>query len=181
MRGCVAVTGATGFIGRHLIDTLKDAGFGLRALSRRAAGHGLPQEVEVISGSLDDEAELIRLVERADAVVHCAGLIKGEDSQVLERVNVTGTIHLARLCAQQPKPPRFIFLSSLAARHPELSVYATTANYFFEEHHRELAARVDAWCRDTLAPLADAADFHTDIDGSCKTILRLLGEAGYTQ
>ena len=52
---------------------------------------------------------------------------------------------------------------------------------FFEEHHRELAARLDAWCRDTLAPLADATDFHTDIDGSCKTILRLLGEAGYTQ
>ena len=126
MKGCVAVTGATGFIGRHLINTLKDAGFGLRALSRRVADHGLPPEVEVISGSLEDDAGLSRLLEPADAVVHCAGLIKGEDSQILERVNVTGTIRLARLCAQQPKPPRFVFLSSLAARHPELSVYAAT-------------------------------------------------------
>ena len=69
MKGCVAVTGATGFIGRHLINTLKDAGFGLRALSRRAADHGLPPEVEVISGSLEDDAGLSRLLEPADAVV----------------------------------------------------------------------------------------------------------------
>ncbi len=128
MRGSVAVTGATGFIGHHLIHTLKDAGFGLRALSRRPGGQGLPQGVEVICGSLEDEAGLARLVEGAEAVVHCAGLIKGEDSQVLERVNVAGTALLAQLCARQPEPTRFIFLSSLAARHPELSTYAATKN-----------------------------------------------------
>lgn len=50
---------------------------------------------------------------------------------------------------------------------------------FFEGHHRELAADLDDWCNQTLVPVVDANDFHTDIDASCQRLLAMLGDAGY--
>src|SRR5207344_1099814 len=74
-----AVTGATGFIGRHLVVALHQAGFRLRLLLRREPDmpewRDLPAP-EVVAGALDDEAALERMVEGADAVIHLAGLIK---------------------------------------------------------------------------------------------------------
>ncbi len=52
---------------------------------------------------------------------------------------------------------------------------------FFDDQHRDLANELEQWCRDTLVPLVDAADVHADIDGSCRSIRELLGEAGYTR
>lgn len=52
---------------------------------------------------------------------------------------------------------------------------------FFDDQHRDLAIELEQWCRDTLVPLVDAADVHADIDGSCRSIRELLGEAGYTR
>jgi hypothetical protein len=73
------VTGATGFIGRHLVAALHQAGFRLRLLLRREPDvpewRGLPAP-EVVAGALDDEAARERLVEGADVVIHLAGLIK---------------------------------------------------------------------------------------------------------
>lgn len=126
MTTTVAVTGASGFIGRHLVDRLLGAGMALRVLSRRAGVAGLPEKAELISGSLEDSASLERLVQGVDAVVHCAGLVKGADQRELMRVNAAGTERLVRACAKQDPSPRLVFLSSLAARHPELSGYAAS-------------------------------------------------------
>jgi len=52
---------------------------------------------------------------------------------------------------------------------------------FFEDQHRKLAADLDQWCRDVLVPVIDAGNFHDDIDTSCRKILKLLGDAGYTK
>ena len=52
---------------------------------------------------------------------------------------------------------------------------------FFEDQHRSLAADLDQWCRDVLVPVIDAGDFHDDIDASCRNILKILGDAGYTK
>lgn len=126
MTSSIALTGASGFIGRHLVDTLLSAGFELRALTRRPDRAGLPEDVVLVPGSLEDETSLARLVDGVDAVVHCAGLIKATHQHQLEQANAAGTRSLARVCAGQGKPPRFIFLSSLAARHPEISDYAAS-------------------------------------------------------
>lgn len=126
MTKSVAVTGATGFIGRHLVRRLLDAGYQVRALTRRASGSGLPDEVTLVRGTLDDAAGLARLVDGAQGVVHCAGLIKAGDKGALEQINVAGTELLARVCADSAAAPRLIFLSSLAARHPELSDYGAS-------------------------------------------------------
>ena len=49
---------------------------------------------------------------------------------------------------------------------------------FFNTEHRELAARLDQWAADHLPGLT--ANEHNDLDGTCKDIVKALGEAGFT-
>jgi nucleoside-diphosphate-sugar epimerase len=129
----VAVTGATGFIGRRLVESLLASGFEVRALCRDPENAALPAGVSVIRGALESDASLNLLVAEADAVVHCAGLIKAATRADLDRVNRCGTALLLESCARQPAPPRVVFVSSLAARHPELSHYAISKRRAEEE------------------------------------------------
>ena len=69
---------------------------------------------------------LRRLVDGADAVVHCAGVVRGADQADFERVNVDGVARLVRSAAEQHPKPRFLLVSSLAAREPGLSQYAAS-------------------------------------------------------
>ena len=66
------------------------------------------------------------LVKDASAVVHCAGQVRGSSLEDFVHTNVEGTSNLLHAVAQQTTPPRFLLISSLAARHPELSWYATS-------------------------------------------------------
>ena len=118
----VAVTGATGFVGPHLVSALARRGFGIRLLVRRwSPVPSLPNvEAEIVLGDLADEAALRRLVDGVDTVIHAAGLIKARAPADFGTVNRDGT---ARLSALAPEA-RFILLSSLAAREPQLSAYA---------------------------------------------------------
>lgn len=79
-----------------------------------------------IHGSLEDEASLARLVAGADAVVHCAGLVRAAPQADFHAVNEAGVARLAEAAAQSPILPRFILISSLAAREPQLSPYAAS-------------------------------------------------------
>lgn len=74
----VAITGATGSVGKKLVHKHLAAGDTVRALSRRPA-HGLPSNVEVHSGGLTgDAAALERFVEDADVLYHCAAELRDE-------------------------------------------------------------------------------------------------------
>ena len=135
----VAVTGASGFVGPHLVAALARRGWKVRLLLRRWSP--LPSlagvEAEVVWGGLDDAAALRRLVEGADAVVHAAGLIKARHPSDFMAVNRDGT---ARLAALAPDA-RFLLLSSLAAREPGLSPYAASKRAAEEA----LAGRIGPW------------------------------------
>ena len=52
---------------------------------------------------------------------------------------------------------------------------------FLEDHHRELAAELDAWCRSELTAVTEASGFHSDIDAACRRILSMLGDAGFVR
>jgi nucleoside-diphosphate-sugar epimerase len=137
MATCIALTGATGFIGRHLVQSLLASGLEVRALCRRPENARLPSGVTVVEGDLEDDASLARLIGGAEALVHCAGLIKAASGSDLQRVNAAGTARLVRACTGQQRPPRLIFLSSLAARRPELSDYAASKRRAEEELVRQ--------------------------------------------
>lgn len=128
MARTVAVTGATGFVGSHLVPHLDAAGWQVRALVRGypSAILGSGRILDLVIGSVEDEDSLARLVDGCDAVVHAAGLIKARSAAELFRINADAVGRLARLAAAQPTSPRFVLVSSIAAREPTLSAYAAS-------------------------------------------------------
>ncbi|HEV7930469.1 MAG TPA: NAD-dependent epimerase/dehydratase family protein, partial [Nitrosospira sp.] len=115
----VAVTGATGFIGRALLQSLIEQGWKIKALTRYPQADD--ESTQWIEGDLDNSDALSRLVKDVFAVVHCAGQVKGRSLEDFIHTNVEGTRNLLQASTQQTTPPRFLLISSLAARHPELS------------------------------------------------------------
>ena len=117
----IAMTGATGFLGGHVLTRLL-AGHDVRALTRRAQPDR--QRVTWIEGALDDEAALSRLCARAQAVVHVAGVVNG-DAAAFDAGNRAGTVSVLR-AAEGAGAARFVHVSSLAAREPQLSIYGAS-------------------------------------------------------
>lgn len=110
----VFVTGADGFIGRHLCERLEREGHAVtRAVRRGAAG-----SPRVATGDLADCAELPRLVEGHEAVVHLAARAHvlretaADPGAAFDRANVDATVRLAQaaICAGVR---RFVFVSSI--------------------------------------------------------------------
>lgn len=128
-----AVTGATGFVGSHLVDEALAAGHSVRALTRREQP---PRDgVAWIAGSLEDRGALEQLVDGADAVIHVAGTINAPNAAGFEKGNATGT--LAMLAAATAGGVHgFVHVSSLAAREPKLSLYGAS-----KAHAEELVQR----------------------------------------
>jgi nucleoside-diphosphate-sugar epimerase len=127
MTRLVAITGATGFAGRHAVAELIRRGHQLRALVRNPGAAGLPDGVEMVAGGLSDPGALQRLVTGADAVVHLAGVLAALGRQNYFSVNREGTEALAA-AALPARVGRFVHISSLAAREPQLSHYAASKN-----------------------------------------------------
>lgn len=127
MTRTIAVTGATGFVGRHLVRALIAKGYRVRALTRR------PQERDPedsasptwIAGDLENENALARLLEGADAVIHCAALVKALSKRDFHAANEDGVARLAAVASRRGGA-RFVLVSSLAAREPHLSSYASS-------------------------------------------------------
>jgi len=119
----LAITGATGFVGGHLLDQALAAGHEVRALTRR------PQNsrdgVTWIEGALDRSDSLDRLAEGTEAVIHVAGVINAPDKAGFEAGNVAGTAAILD-AAEQAGVKRFVHVSSLAAREPGLSLYGAS-------------------------------------------------------
>ena len=130
MRGIIALTGATGFIGSAIARRLVTAGWRVRALIRPSSARAHPAGISVgtlvqwVEGTLDDCGVLERLVQRAETVIHSAGAVRAFTKAEFYQVNTDAVARLARIAAKQEPPPRFLLLSSLAAREPAISPYA---------------------------------------------------------
>lgn len=125
-RAALALTGATGFIGATLLSHLTSAGWHVRALYRPRPGRVPPalSGVEWFAGDIGDDNALNALVAGVQAVIHCAGAVRGASRADFDQVNEDGARRVALAAARQASEPRFLLLSSLAARAPELSHYA---------------------------------------------------------
>lgn len=77
-----------------------------------------------MAGDLGTPPALEELVDDCSAVIHCAGAVRGNSQAAFDQVNVAGTAALVKAVKAQSNPPRFLMLSSLAAREPQLSWYA---------------------------------------------------------
>jgi len=90
------VTGATGFLGTHLVAQLREAGHEVVALCRRTAGEasGLTElGVELRRGDILDAASVREAAAGCEGLFHCAGKVsrRREDAAELYRIHVDGT------------------------------------------------------------------------------------------
>ncbi len=122
----IAVTGATGFLGRYIVQHLARAGHQLRCWYRptsdRTGFDAVAKAVDWLPGNLGDELATTALVRGADAVVHAAlewersGGMRSGGEDDLERfleANLFGSLRLFKT-AHAAGVPRFIFISTCA-------------------------------------------------------------------
>lgn len=140
----IAITGATGFIGRSIFRQLTARDCIVRVLLRGPNNASLraSRHAEIIPGDLANQESLRRLVSGADAVLHCAGSVRGATQAQFDRVNVDGTRNLLNAVKAARTGARLLFVSSLAAREPQLSFYAGSkhrAEQLLEDEGKDIA------------------------------------------
>jgi uncharacterized protein YbjT (DUF2867 family) len=124
----VALTGATGFVGRHVLPILLEKGFRVRVLVRDASKLTMNhQRILPVHGDLFDQGAITRLLEDAQAVIHLVGIIMETPhlGQTFDRVHRLATERLLA-SAIRAKVPRWIQMSALGTRPDATSNYHRT-------------------------------------------------------
>ena len=116
----VLITGASGFIGYHLVPQLVERGDRVTVLVRRTSNLERLANFHLVrsEGDLSDLDSLRRAVADQDVVYHLAGLVKARRFADLLRVNEQGTANLVQACGETNNPPTLVHVSSLAAAGP---------------------------------------------------------------
>lgn len=135
----VAITGATGFLGRYIVHRLAGIGHRCRCWYRRNSDRGgfdaVADSLEWVPGGLDDAVSMTKLTDSCDAVVHAAldrpgrGFrgAEGDMASFVEQ-NVLGTVRLIE-AARRVGVGRFIFISTCAVHEVILD------NHTLDETH----------------------------------------------
>jgi dihydroflavonol-4-reductase len=111
------VTGATGFLGSHLVPLLRAAGHQVRALGRTRPPLSWREgenQVDFIQADLKDREAVRKALVDVDAVLHLAGLVsfKNEDGRKMYELHVDATRELLRDVNALPKKPRLVLVST---------------------------------------------------------------------
>jgi len=116
----VFLTGATGFVGGHLVDQLLAGGHTIAALVRSPAKAASLKErgVTLIQGDLHHHAALREGAAQADVVIHVAALTGAVDEAEFLAANRDGTANVLGAAASAPTRPRVVYVSSMAAGGP---------------------------------------------------------------
>ncbi|HEX2552221.1 MAG TPA: NAD-dependent epimerase/dehydratase family protein [Microvirga sp.] len=113
----IALTGATGFIGRHLLKELPQRGYRIRVLLRRPA-EVPPEASSAVVGDIAAPRNMAMALRDVDMVIHSAGLaqgMSGHPEDDYRSINTEATVALAR-AAERAGIRRFVFLSSIRAQ-----------------------------------------------------------------
>jgi len=125
------VTGATGFIGSHLVEELLRRGHEVTCLIRKTSHLGELERLDVhlVIGDCRDKPSLEKAVERMNYVFHLAALINAPNWETYYQTNTLGTRNLLDACAERnPSLIKFVFVSSISAAGPSEKGMALNEN-----------------------------------------------------
>ena len=131
---CALVTGASGFIGNHLVERLLVRGDKVRCLVRKHSktSHLSSADIELAYGDVLDAEQVVAAVTGTRVVYHLAGVTRAFHATTMFRVNGHGAENILRACAAQHPAPVVVLVSSLAAAGPsssrEIRTEASAAN-----------------------------------------------------
>lgn len=117
----VLVTGATSFIGRHLVWRLVSMGddvVGLGDPGSEGVSELREMGVRVAPGDVTDVESIKQAAAGVDVVYHVAGALRATERHSLSDINEQGVANVADACAAQPQPPILVVMSSVAASGP---------------------------------------------------------------
>ncbi len=134
----IALTGATGFVGRHVADTLIARGHAVRALARHPerAGRLAARGAQIVSGDLSDVDALRALAGGADVLVHLVGIIVETGAATFAAVHVEGT-RAALAAARAAGVRRVVHMSAVGARDDPAATRYHRTKWQAEELVRE--------------------------------------------
>ncbi|MFQ5817505.1 MAG: SDR family oxidoreductase [Terriglobia bacterium] len=124
----ILLTGATGFVGSHMVEALRAAGQPVRCLVRsreKATQQGL-SAAERVEGDILRPETLPAACAGIEKVIHLVGIILERGQQTFERVHYQGTGNVVA-AAKQAGVKRFVHMSALGARSdPRATAYHRT-------------------------------------------------------
>lgn len=130
-KGKVLITGANGFLGRHLADYFKRIGFEVSGLVRNPESYPFSETgIQLWKGILPDEID-IRAFDGVRVVIHCAYTTRLTSQKETDRVNYEGTEKIISL-SRKSKVERFVFISSVGA-HPKAESMYGKSKYQLEK------------------------------------------------
>ncbi len=172
----ILVTGAAGFLGRHLVDLLKKEKHDLTTIVRPTSDvkHLQQQKVKMIVGDLHDPACIARASKGVDVIVHAAATLRGSYDD-FQAINVAATRTLLEQAVKN-KVKRFVFISSVIVYDHSTALQSTRFN---EEMPYEEKERT-YYCDTKIEAEKLIAEFH-EKHGLSTVVLRpaaIYGEGG---
>ena len=130
-RKIATVIGGSGFVGRYITHRLARDGWSVRVACRRpnealfVRSYGVVGQVEPVLANIRDEASTRAVIEGADVVVNCVGILREGGRQSFQAVHVEGAERVARLAARAGART-LVHVSALGADPVSDSAYART-------------------------------------------------------
>ena len=132
----VFLTGATGFVGKHMLERLLVEGYAVRAALRGLPGQkarlvahtqhlGRKDDFQWVHGDTVEGTRLDEGMQGCDAVIHLVGIIVEKGTNTFERVHHLGTRNVVE-AAKRTGVKRFVQMSALGVRSDGVAQYQTT-------------------------------------------------------
>ncbi len=170
MTSTIGITGANGYLGRHLTNHFLNAGWHVKGLTRTQSADS---RGESVIGDIREAETCTKFVQGCHVIIHTAAYVHRvaqteADIAACFAINRDATIALIDLAAAQPTPPFFLFVSTVAAIGETTSPYAVSKRDAEDYLHNLIDQNKIQGC--TVRP---CMIYGTNAPGNLQSVIRL--------